>query len=455
MRRCSRAHLACRSGSRFAASSVRGAVITRTRIAVGRITWSQGSVADCFKGRNNSLGFIRLCLASAVVVSHASVLGFGDKEFGHWFSHGQTDLGKLSVYGFFVLSGILVTRSGNRLPLGRYLWHRALRLLPGLWVCLAVTAFVIAPFLYWRQQGSLDGFWGHSRGPLDYMESNWAIAPRQNDVSGVIAHSAGSGLAHSPSIDAALWSLRYEVLCYFGVALLALTGVLARARRVVLLVAVVLGFFVINPALATPHWAGFSDSSYATSFEIFPVMGKFDPDILIYLGFAFAIGAVIEMYRERIPVSDPLGILSVVLLLGSIHYGYLFVVGIPAFAYLLLWLAIRLPGPFRRIGARNDLSYGVYIYGFAVQQSLTAVGFARWGFWPYLAMSLGGTLAVAALSWHLIEKPAMRLKDIGRKPAVRTAPVAAQPAPPGETEESVDESGQGRTLADSGSRTGG
>ncbi|MFD6426172.1 acyltransferase family protein [Streptomyces sp. NPDC060198] len=409
-------------------------------------------MADCFRGRDNSLGFIRLILASAVVVSHASVLGFGEKEFGHGLSHGQTDLGKLSVYGFFVLSGILVTRSGKRLPLGRFLWHRALRLLPGLWVCLIVTAFVVAPFLYWAQHGGLGGFWGHPRGPFAYLGSNWAVAPLQNDVSGVVAHSRGDGLGHSPSIDAALWSLRYEVLCYFGVALLAVTRVLTRARPLVLLVAAGLGWYAIAPALQERFWAGFSDSSYALSFEIFPVMGKFDPDILIYLAFAFAVGAVIESYRERIPVSDPLAVLALLVFLGGIFFGYFFVVGIPAFAYLLLWLAIRLPGPFRRVGARNDLSYGVYIYGFVIQQALTALDFARWGFWPYLVLSLAGTLVVAALSWHLVEKPAMRLKDIGRKRTAPTAPVAAQPAPPGETESAPG--GRDRALADSGTRTG-
>ncbi|MFB4424569.1 acyltransferase family protein [Streptomyces sp. QL37] len=370
-------------------------------------------MAECFSGRNNSLGFIRLALASAVVVSHASVLGFGDTEFGHHFSHGQTDLGKLSVYGFFVLSGILVTRSGRRLSLARFLWHRALRLLPGLWVCLAATAFVVAPFLYWRQQGGLEGFWGHDRGPLDYMASNWAVAPRQNDVSGVVATAGDSGLAHSPSIDAALWSLRYEVLCYIGVALLAVTGALARARRVVLLLAAVLGWLILRDAVHTPFWAGFGDSDYHGSIEFFEVTGRFDPDIVLYLAFAFALGTLIELYRERIPVSDVLGVASGLCLLGSLHFGYLYVVGLPAFAYLLLWLAIRLPAPFRRIGARHDYSYGIYIYGFVVQQSLVALGLARWGFWPFLAMSLAGAWAAAALSWHLVERPAMRLKDIG------------------------------------------
>lgn len=421
--------------SRTRSPFVPGGPIHSRNVSVPRgLRWSQGSVADLFSGRNNSLGFLRLTLASAVVVSHARILGFGNEEFGHHFSHGQTDLGKLSVYGFFVLSGILVTRSGKRLPLGRFLWHRALRLLPGLWVCLAVTAFLVAPLLYWRQQGGLEGFWGHPEGPLRYMSSNWAVAPLQNDVSGVVATAGESGLAHSPSIDAALWSLRYEVLCYVGVALLALTGALVRARRVVLLVVGVLGLLVVRDALKVPFWSGFDDSDYHTSLELFHFMGRFDPDVVLYLGLAFALGSVIELYRERVPVSDVLGVASGLVFLGSLRFGYFFVVGLSAYAYLLLWLAIRLPAPFRRIGARHDYSYGMYIYGFVVQQSLVAVGFTRWGFWPYLGMSLAGALAAAVLSWHVVERPAMRLKDLGSSRSAGRSPTgegdAARPTVP-------------------------
>ncbi|MEV6398106.1 acyltransferase [Streptomyces sp. NPDC051907] len=375
------------------------------------------------------MGFIRLSLATAVVVSHASVLGFGDTEFGLAFSHHQTTLGTLSVYGFFVLSGILVTRSGKRLPIGRFLWHRALRLLPGLWVCLAVTAFLVAPFLYWRQQGTLYGFFGHAPGPLDYLRSNWFVAFEQRDISGVIATARESGLATSPSVNGALWSLRYEVLCYFGVALLALTGALARARRVVLLIAAVLGWLVVREAAGHPFWSGAWDASYYESITLIPAMGSVDPDVIVYLGFAFALGTLIELYRERIPVSDVLGAASVLTLLATLYFGYFYTVGLPALAYLLLWLAIRLPKPFRRIGARHDYSYGIYIYGFVVEQSLVVLGLARWGFWPYLAMALAGTLLAAALSWHLVERPAMKLKDLGRKRPGPGSPAAAAPEP--------------------------
>ncbi|MCZ4095980.1 MULTISPECIES: acyltransferase family protein [Streptomyces] len=381
---------------------------------LSRFRWSLGPVSDLFSGRNNSLGLLRLLLASAVVVSHARILGFGGREFGHTFSGGQIDLGKMSVFGFFFLSGILVTRSGNRLPVGRFLWHRGLRLLPGLWVCLAVTAFVVAPFLYWRQHGGLAGFRDQAYGPFAYLRANWAVGIDQWGVSGVMETATAKGLAFNTAFDGALWSLKYEVLCYLGVALLALTGSLTRARRAVLAVTVVLGGLILSDAIGNRYMYGAPAAKHGGLFDV-PLMGALDVDWVVYLGFAFALGALIELYKERVPVSDPLGVVSGLVLLLTLRYGYFFALGVPAFAYLLLWLAIRLPKPFQRIGRKHDYSYGIYIYGFVVEQALAALGGARWGFGAYLGLAMGGTLIVAMLSWHLVERPAMRLKDLGAR----------------------------------------
>ncbi|RZU15020.1 acyltransferase [Streptomyces sp. BK239] len=392
------------------------------------IRWSHGTVAELLTGRNNSLGLLRMCLALAVVVSHARILGYGGKEYLHHFSGGQTELGKLSVYGFFVLSGLLVTRSGARLPVGRFLWHRALRILPGLWVCLTVTAFVIAPFLYWRLHSTLDGFNG-PRGPFEYLQANWSVTTMQPDIARIMADGRSAGRIHAGAFNGALWSLRYEVTCYLGVAVLAVTGVLARARRVVLLITLVLGWLVIRHASTDPFWAGQYSSHYLRDLHP-PLVGQLSPTFLIYLGFAFGLGAVIEVARHRIPVSDPLGLASLIVLVGSLHYGYLFTVGIPAFAYLLVWLAVRLPAPCRRIGARNDYSYGIYIYGFPVQQALALLGGTRWGIAAYLALTLAFTLLLAAASWHFVERPAMRLKDLRLRRGGRDSDPVEPPADP-------------------------
>jgi peptidoglycan/LPS O-acetylase OafA/YrhL len=347
-----------------------------------------------------------------VVFSHTRILGYGGKEHLHAFSGGQITLGTIAVYGFFVLSGILVTRSGARLTVGRFLWHRVLRILPGFWACLVFAAFVVAPILYWRIHLTLDGFSEGPHGPFDYLRVNWAVSTNQWDIAGVMADARAEGWVHNKAFNGALWSLRYEFLCYLGVAVLAITGILSRARRAVLLITVVLGWLVVRQSSTDPYWAGPYDAHYLRAPLHLPPFAVFTPSFVVYLGLAFALGALIEVYRERVPVSDPLGIASLAVLLGSLHYGYFFTVGIPALAYLLLWLAIRLPAPCRRIGAEHDYSYGIYIYGFLVQQTLALLGYTRWGMAAYLTLTLVGTFPLAMASWHFVERPAMRLKDV-------------------------------------------
>ena len=72
---------------------------------------------------------------------------------------------------------------------------------------------------------------------------------------------------------------------------------------------------------------------------------------------------------------------------------------------------MRTPRRLRWIGRRNDYSYGVYIYGFIGQQVFASLGWSRWGYLPYIAMSLAAAFAAAALSWHLVERRALAWKD--------------------------------------------
>ncbi|MFF3845864.1 acyltransferase family protein [Streptomyces sp. NPDC002328] len=377
--------------------------------------WTHGAVAELLAGRDNSLGFLRLALATAVVVSHARFLGYGGKEYGRTFSGGQVTLGSLAVYGFFVLSGLLVTRSGMRLPVGRFLWHRALRILPGFWVCMALTAFVVAPVHYWHVHSTLDGLGGPT-GPIGYIQANWAIATAEYDISGLMEYERSRGVTHAAAFNGSLWTLRHEALCYVGVAVLALTGILTRARRAVVLITAVLGWLVIWQAITTPFWAGPMVSGYLRTFWL-PLLGAVNPAVMFYLGLAFCFGMLFELYKERVPVSDPLALASFAVLLGSLRYGYFYIVGLPSFAYVLLWLAIRLPGAFRRIGARHDYSYGIYIYGFLVQQALAVAGYTRFGLTAYFLLTMTFTLPLAVASWHFVERPALRLKDLGKRPA--------------------------------------
>jgi peptidoglycan/LPS O-acetylase OafA/YrhL len=81
----------------------------------------------------------------------------------------------------------------------------------------------------------------------------------------------------------------------------------------------------------------------------------------------------------------------------------------------LIWLGIHLP--FERIGARNDYSYGIYIYAYPVTVLLTIWHAQQWGYVPFLTFVLLGTAPFAVASWWLLEKRALRLKKIDPREA--------------------------------------
>ncbi|MFI6148282.1 hypothetical protein [Streptomyces sp. NPDC051109] len=77
-----------------------------------------------------------------------------------------------------------------------------------------------------------------------------------------------------------------------------------------------------------------------------------------------------------------------------------------------------------------------------MEQAVAALGGARWGFGAYLALAAGGTLLASVLSWHLVERPAMRLKDIGRaRPAAPRHADGAAGAPAAAADQALARAG--------------
>jgi peptidoglycan/LPS O-acetylase OafA/YrhL len=378
------------------------------------------SLAEAYSGRANSVGFLRLVFASAVLVSHTWVLGAGR---GHPF---HLDLAGIAVAGFFGLSGFLISRSARRSSLPRYLWHRLLRIFPGYWVCLAVTAFVVAPLLWVRDHGTLRGLLRGPQGAIHYVVSNSTTLIHQFGIGDLLVDTPYGQLVHASVFDGSLWTLSYELLCYVGVAALAVVGILRRARLLVLLVAVGVYGVIVYDFVIGPRTIG-------------PLIGHpivfryFDLFFLLYYGFMFLLGAVADLYSERIPINDALGAGMLVVFAVAVYEGMLFSVALPAFAYVLLWLGVRLPKRLHVVGLRNDYSYGVYIYAFVVQQVLAEFGAQRFGLFWYFVLAMLGSFGCAYLSWHLVEKRAMRLKDWSpRWPRRRADPAEPASAPTAE-----------------------
>ncbi len=370
------------------------------------------TLADDFSSRANSIGFLRLVLATSVLVAHAWPLGLGRPNLGLKETGGQTDLGGLGVYGFFVLSGFLITASGLRFSLPRYSWHRFLRIFPGLWACLLITALVIAPLVAIYERGDLDGFWNHPQGPLAYLQANWWTGIRQFGISGLLTTTPYGVYTGGASVfDGSLWSLSYEFACYIMIASLAWTGVLKRAPRAVLLLTVAIWLVLLADFVRQLPTDPTSKPYNRGAFGPFPLVGAFITELVLVLFFLFLAGAVAQLYKHRLPMHPVLIGVAAVAFFGSMAFGGFFAIGLPAYAYLLLWAACKLPRWLQGVGRTRDYSYGIYIYAFPVQQVVALLGGVRYGVMVYILLSLAGTLVFAVPSWHLIERPAMSMKD--------------------------------------------
>ena len=123
----------------------------------------------------------------------------------------------------------------------------------------------------------------------------------------------------------------------------------------------------------------------------------------------FQAGVLAFKYRDRTPASIPLAACAAALAIAGLLVpdAYYFI-SLPV-AYLACYLGTLNP---RRtwIVSSGDYSYGLYLYGFPIQQAFTALG--SWTYNPPLdlCVALPVTFIVAWTSWHFVERPALRLK---------------------------------------------
>lgn len=355
--------------------------------------------------RTNSIGILRVILAGMVIYSHTHLLGGFEREW--LFRHASIDAGRIAVEGFFVLSGWLVTLSWQRQPnLGRFLWHRFLRLAPAMWACLAVTALVLTPLLWLHTSpDNTVPFRSLAPSPLGYVGHN-LVLPRSQIAIGPFPNLG----PWAGDWNGSLWTIFYEGACYLMIAGLALGGLTTRFRvtGTLLIVGLLAGHVLWQVA---PH--GFLPTRLG---RLYDTPGKL-------LTLHFLAGAALATWAEPfrrvlqrpwLPGAAALA-LAVSWPTGGADWLSPFLMP-PA----LLWFAYHGPLPDFEKTVHGDYSYGLYLYGYPVQQTLAHFGVHHLGFVPYLVAGFLGTLCFAVISWHAVEKHALGLKSI-----VFPRPVAA------------------------------
>ncbi len=334
---------------------------------------------------DNRFDILRLLAAWLVLFSHCYPLGGRPASEPLASTLGLDTLGGVGVAIFFVLSGYLVTLSLERSPnLLEFARRRALRIYPALITLSLLCVLILGPWMTVLPQAV---YWQH---PItwDYLEttSAWLI---KYPLPGVFYANP-----MPITVNGALWSLPYEITCY---GVLALASVLPGPLRVKV---PVLGAGLVVLLLVRPT------DALTRPFDLFLGMDYYHGK----LGLLFALGAIFACWRSAI---RPMLWLALLPLAGALclqrgaWQTLLYLLGA---GMLTLWLALYarwLPRIPARIG---DWSYGAYLYGFPVQQVLAHFKLHEASFIGYALASTVITFTLAGLSWHLVEKQALRWK---------------------------------------------
>jgi len=298
---------------------------------------------------------MRLVAALLVVVSHTFPLA-GQAPFRIL---GVEDLGALGVSIFFVISGYLVSASYERDPKS-YLLKRVLRIEPGLIASLVVTVGLLA----FVTTAPAAEYWPAA---AMYVVRNALLYPATYELPGVFGDVPMAGI-----VNGVLWTLRLEFTFYVVLLLIR-----ARLSWVIALAALCAVVFVAM-TFTQPHWA----QEKLTRVRFLGARN----------GLLFFAGAALQLSRRKVP-----------LWLGGVS-----VVAFPFLGPLALPTAVL--GLSRPGKLPADLSYGIYIYAFPIQQWLAAQGQLN------VATAVLGVLPFALASWFLVERPALKLKP-GPRPA--------------------------------------
>lgn len=345
------------------------------------------TLGSALEAETNTFNAVRLAAAAAVVVSHSFALFYGDIVGEPLSAATPYTLGQHAVNVFFVLSGVMVSRSWALNPdLWRFALARALRIYPALFVCGLVTAFGLGLLCTRAASGAyltdLDTLFYPLKALLWFNQAG---------LDEVFQAGTKPG-----AVNASLWTIKYEIAAYLLFMAAAWIGLVRRPA------------FAAAAVLATTLFVvGLDLSGLGESRPGLVPPGRF------FLSFALGIAAY--AFRDRLALRWDVAAGLVVL--AFLSRGT--VLDKPAFILLTGYAALVagarvIPGLSVWTG-RTDLSYGLYLYAWPVQQLLLH-------HWPamslslHIALSLALSLGFAALSWPMVERPALALKSrLGRR----------------------------------------
>jgi peptidoglycan/LPS O-acetylase OafA/YrhL len=355
---------------------------------------SIGDKLEESRGIGPGFDFLRLFLATLVVFSHAFVVTGSSPESNQamWF------VTYFVLAMFFSLSGFLITGSALRLKLSDFLTNRFLRIVPALGMDIVLSALVLGPLVTSYATG-------------DYF-SNASFFKYFFNIVG-FPHYVLPGVFTShpwPQVNISLWTVPWEISCYVIMSLLIYFTLLTRIFLIASIVAAITLTGCVIVGL---------DHGFPVYYAVNPVVHYFLGQTGSRLIICFLLGILFFQRKSAIPYSKKLFVaciiwclaLAVFVKAGSVMAScpIMNVFAAVPVAYIMVFVGVskipRIP-----VLHRGDYSYGIYLYGFPIQQMVfSMIPGAKSPVENFVA-SMPFIIGFAMLSWHGIEKPILRLR---------------------------------------------
>ncbi len=354
---------------------------------------NRSSPWDLRRDQASNFDFIRLLASLSVVYVHSitslrgTELPIEESDFLCYVTRGNFYLGELAVNCFFTLSGFLITQSWlSSKSTWDYLVRRVLRIYPAFLATVLFCTFLIGPI-------ASDSGWGLV-GLIDW--NMWLDGAIRLNLVLPPLFTENPQPNHS---NVSLWTIPYEFDCYLCVAALGIAGLFKYRLGILCMWLLLYVWHILSPIEAWPR----------------------------FLCYFFA-GTLFFLYRESIPrrgrvvVCMIAAIVCITLLVPSWLRAIVPIGG----TYILFATAFESWGFHRLREHVGDLSYGIYLFAFPIQQLLAQNWHEHLNPTTMFLIAGATSCLLAYLSWHLIERPFLALSSAGKssKTAGSRSPVS-------------------------------
>ena len=323
--------------------------------------------------RKNNFDFFRWLFAIFVILSHSFSIG----GFPHSGILGRINWGKFGVYGFFIISGFLVSGSLDRSDNWKiFVKKRFYRIFPGL-IIMSLFITVLVGLLIAKDK---QFYFGNPNTVFHFL-STIALIP--------IYKCLPEAFSNNPigcEVNGALWTLRYEILFYFVLSCLFIFKNRPKTVLVSFITAII-GLYV---------WLSFK--------EYISDQFNYHLSRIFNLGVYYSFGAFLYYYPRLLRKPNVIIAMIIFILVVIIHNDLLLEYILPLVLPIIIIFAGNLYWPPLKIVSKwGDLSYGIYIYAYPVQQTIVELLRPK-HVSTIILLTIFITSILAFLSWHLIEK---------------------------------------------------